>query len=222
MRARLIIGNKNYSSWSMRAWVLMTELGIEFDELLVKFGDFGADWRARIAPHSPSGQVPVLWLDGEPVWDTLAIAETLAERHPDRGVWPADARARRMARSACAEMHAGFRALRHAMPMNVRGAYPGCGLTPEVQRDIDRIVALWAACRDRFGGAGEMLFGRFSAADAFYAPVVMRFATYAPPLPEHARRYCAAVQRLASVRAWCDAARLEPDVIPEEEPYAQR
>jgi glutathione S-transferase len=220
MRPRLVIGNRNYSSWSMRAWVLMTELGIGFDELLVKFGDFGADWRARIAPHSPSGQVPVLWLEGEPVWDTLAITETLAERHS--GVWPDDARARSMARSACAEMHAGFRALRHAMPMNIRGSYPGCGLTDEVRADIDRIVALWGECRSRFGGDGAMLFGGFSAADAFFAPVVMRFATYAPPLPDHARAYCDAVQRLASVRAWCAAAREESDVIPEEEPYAQR
>lgn len=216
-RPRLVIANKNYSSWSMRPWVLLTELGIAFDEVQVKFGD---GWAAGIAPLSPTRQVPVLWLDGEPVWDSLAIAETVAERWPDRGVWPAAARARQVARSVCAEMHAGFRALRGAMPMNIRGRYPGCGLSAEVQRDIDRIVAIWTDCRARFGGSGDMLFGAFGAADAFFAPVVTRFATYAVALPPVAQAYCDAVQRLASVRAWSDAGRAEPEVIAEEEPYA--
>jgi glutathione S-transferase len=214
-RPTLVIANRNYSSWSMRPWVLMTELGIEFDVVQEKFGD---DWPARIARWSPTGRVPVLWIDGEPVWDSLAIAETLAEGHP--GVWPADARARRAARSACAEMHAGFAALRSAMPMNIRGSYPGCGMSDAVQRDIDRIVALWADCRARFGGGGELLFGAFSAADAFYAPVVMRFMTYAPALPDTAQAYCAAVRRLASVTAWMAAGRAEPDFLAEDEPYA--
>ncbi len=160
----------------------------------------GDGWDERIVRWSPSRKVPVLVLDGEPVWDTLAITETIAERYPERGVWPADARARAMARSVCAEMHAGFQALRSDMPMNIRGSYPGCGMSPAVGRDIDRIVALWAQCRARFGAGGEMLFGRFTAADAFYAPVVMRFMTYAPALPAEAQAYCEAVKRLPSVR----------------------
>jgi glutathione S-transferase len=213
----LVIANKNYSSWSMRPWVLLTELGIAFEEVQVKFGD---GWAERIARWSPTGQVPVLWLDGEPVWDTLAILEAAAERWPDRGVWPADARARQVARSLCAEMHAGFRALRGAMPMNIRGSFPGCGMSPEVQRDIDRIVGAWTECRHRFGAGGDLLFGRFSAADAYYAPVVTRFTTYGVPLPATAQAYCDAVQRLASVRAWSAAGRAEPDFVAEDEPYA--
>jgi glutathione S-transferase len=216
-RPALVIANRNYSSWSMRPWVLMTELGIAFDEVQVKLGEGFAE---RIARWSPTGRVPVLWLDGAPVWDSLAIVETLAERQP--GVWPADARARQVARSACAEMHSGFTALRNAMPMNIRGAYPGCGMSADVQRDIDRIATLWAECRAQFGAGGDLLFGAFSAADAFYAPVVMRFMTYAPALPEPARAYCAAVQRLASVQAWMAAGRAEPDFLAEDEPYAAR
>jgi glutathione S-transferase len=216
-RPVLVVANKNYSSWSMRPWVLLTELRIAFDEVQVKLGE---GFAARIAPWSPSGKVPVLWVDSEPVWDSLAIAETVAELHPDRGVWPADPAARRLARSVCAEMHSGFGALRSAMPMNIRGSYPGCGMSAEVRRDIDRIVALWAQCRARHGAGGDLLFGAFSAADAFYAPVVMRFMTYAPELPDEARAYCDAVKRLASVRAWMEAGRAEPEFLAEDEPYA--
>jgi glutathione S-transferase len=218
-RPTLVIANRNYSSWSMRPWVLLTELGIAFDEVQVMLGE---GWDERIARWSPSRKVPVLVLDGEPVWDTLAIAETVAERYPDRGVWPADARARSMARSACAEMHSGFTALRTDMPMNIRGSYPGCGMSPAVRRDIDRIVALWSECRTRFGAGGEMLFGRFSAADAFYAPVVMRFMTYAPALPADALAYCEAVKRLPSVAAWMAAGRAETAFLAEDEPYAKK
>lgn len=216
-RPTLVIANKNYSSWSMRPWILLTELGIGFEEVQVKFGD---GWAEGIKSWSPTRQVPVLWLDGEPVWDTLAIVETVAERWPDRGVWPQAARARQVARSICAEMHAGFRSLRSAMPMNIRGSYPGCGVSPAVQREVDRIVAIWTECRSRFGGEGELLFGSFCAADAYYAPVVTRFATYGVGLPAAAQLYCDAVQRLASVRAWAEAGRAEPDVIAEDEPYA--
>jgi len=215
----LVIANKNYSSWSMRPWVLLTELGIAFDEVQVMLGD---GWDARIARWSPSRKVPVLVLDGDAVWDTLAITETIAERHPNGGVWPADPRARAMARSACAEMHSGFVALRTAMPMNIRGSYPGRGMNADVQRDIDRIVALWAECRARFGAGGDMLFGRFSAADAFFAPVVMRFMTYAPALPADALAYCEAVKRLRSVAAWMAAGRAETEFLAEDEPYADK
>jgi glutathione S-transferase len=217
-RPTLVIANKNYSSWSMRPWVLLRTLGIEFDEVQLKFES--AAWRENIARLSPTGLVPVLWLDGEPVWDTLAIAETVAERWPEKQAWPSDARARAVARSVCAEMHSGFRALRSAMPMNIRGSYPGKGMNPDVRRDIDRIVALWTSCHERFGQGGELLFGRFTITDAFYAPVVTRFVTYAVELPPAARRYADAVLRLPAVEAWSAAGRAEPEVVAEDEPYA--
>jgi glutathione S-transferase len=210
----LVIGNKNYSSWSLRGWLLLRGFGIDFDEVQLKFHTAG--WDEQIGRWSPSGLVPVLWLDGEPIWDTLAIAETVAERWPEKHVWPRDARARALARSVCAEMHSGFRTLRGAMPMNVRGSYPGKGMSAEVQRDIDRILANWTLCRERFGRGGALLFGAFTAADAFYAPVASRFATYGVPLPAVARAY------LDAVREWSAAARAEPEVVAEEEPYAQR
>jgi glutathione S-transferase len=217
-RPTLVIANKNYSSWSMRPWVLLRGLGIDFDEVQLKFES--AAWRENIARLSPTGLVPVLWLDGEPVWDTLAIAETIAERWPEKLAWPRDARARAVARSVCAEMHSGFRSLRSAMPMNIRGSYPGKGMNPEVRRDIDRIVAIWTSCRARYGQGGEFLFGGFTIADAFYAPVVTRFVTYAVELPPAARRYADAVLRLPAVQEWSAAGRTEPEVVAEDEPYA--
>jgi len=217
-KAVVVIANKNYSSWSMRPWVLLRALGIDFDEVQLKFDS--DEWRQGIGRWSPSGLVPVLWLDGEPVWDTLAIVEAVAERWPDRGVWPRDPRARMVARSICAEMHSGFRALRDAMPMNIRGSHPGKGMSPEVARDIDRIVANWAGARERFGGGGEMLFGGFTAADAFYAPVVTRFVTYAVKLPPVARRYADAVLALPAVQAWSASARAETGFHAPDEPYA--
>jgi len=219
-RPTLVIANKNYSSWSMRPWVLLRTLGIEFDEVQLKFGSDAH--RDGIARWSPTGLVPVLWLDGEPVWDTFAIAETVAERWPERQAWPTDARARAVARSVCAEMHSGFRALRGAMPMNIRGAYPGKGMNPDVRKDIDRVVDIWTACRERFGQGGDLLFGGFSIADAYYAPVVTRFATYSVELPQVARRYADAVLALPAVREWSAAGRAEPEFVAEDEPYAVR
>jgi glutathione S-transferase len=217
-RPQLVIGNKNYSSWSMRGWVLLRALGIDFEEVQLKFHTDA--WAREIDRWSPAGLVPVLWLDGEPVWDTLAIAETVAERWPDRNAWPRDPRARAVARSICAEMHSGFHALRQAMPMNIRGSYPGRGMSPEVGKNIDRIGAIWTSCREGFGQGGELLFGAFSAADAFYAPVATRFATYGVRLPDPARRYVDAVLALPAVQEWSAAARAEPEVIAAEEPYA--
>jgi glutathione S-transferase len=214
----LVIGNKNYSSWSMRAWVLLRAAGIEFEEVQLKFHTEG--WEREIGRWSPTGLVPVLWLDGEPVWDTLAIAEAAADRWPERQVWPRDARARAVARSIAAEIHAGFHALRQAMPMNIRGSYPGRGMSPEVAKDIDRIVAIWTMCRERFGQDGALLFGGFTAADAFYAPVATRFVTYGVRLSDVARRYVDAVLALPAVQEWSAAARVEPEVIAAEEPYA--
>jgi glutathione S-transferase len=223
MKLELVIGNKNYSSWSMRPWVLLREAQVPFDEIQLKFGDNqGRLTVPGIDKYSGAGKVPVLLVDGEPVWDSLAICETVAELFPAKKLWPEDPVARRLARSACAEMHSGFQALRGSMPMNIRGRYPGKGLTPESRRDIDRVVALWAQCRDRFGGGGKLLFGRFSIADAFFAPVVMRFQAYAVEVPRAAQEYCDAVQSLAAVREWCEAARRETEFVAEDEPYATK
>jgi glutathione S-transferase len=215
----LVIGNKNYSSWSMRPWVLLRQLEIPFGEIRLRFDS--DEWDAGIGRWSPSGLVPVLWRGRVAVWDSLAIMETVAEWYPDRGVWPADPVARAFARSACAEIHAGFRDLRAKMPMNIRSSHPGKGMTPEVRVNVDRIERLWREARARFGGGGDFLFGRFSAADAMFAPVVMRFATYAVELRPEAARYCAAVRAAPGVRAWVEGALDETEFVPEDEPYAE-
>jgi glutathione S-transferase len=219
-KLQLVIGNKNYSSWSMRPWVLARQAQIPFEEVQLRFGK---DVRViGIEKYSRAGKVPVLLVDGDAVWDTLAICETLAEMHPEKQLWPADARARRVARSACAEMHSGFQALRDKMPMNIKGSHPGKGLTPESQKDIERIIALWSECRERSGQGGPLLFGEFSVADAFFAPVVMRFRTYGVDVPRAAKDYCAAVESLAAVREWMDAARKETKFVAGDEPYTTK
>ena len=220
MKLALVIGNKNYSSWSMRPWVLMRQAGIPFDEVQLKFDQ---DTRViGVEKYSPTGKVPVLLIDGEPLWDSLAICETAAELFPAKHLWPQDAHARRVARSACAEMHSGFQALRSRMPMNIRSRYPGKGLTPESKKDIDRVVGLWTNCRERFGAGADFLFGRFSIADAFFAPVVMRFHTYDVQLPQAAQAYCDAVRALPAVREWCDGARREAEIVAADEPYLEK
>ena len=212
----LVIGNKNYSSWSMRPWVLMHARGIRFAERMLKFES--REWAEQIGTLSPSGLVPVLW-EGEPgagfgTYDTLAIAERLHELFPGHGIWPPDALARAHARSVAAEMHSGFRALRAAMPMNIRGRYPGKGMNDAVAQDIARIGAIWAAAKKPF------LFGEFSAADAFYAPVATRFLTYGVELRGAARAYQQALLDSPSLQAWCKAALQETEVVAADEPYA--
>ncbi len=215
---KLAIANKNYSSWSMRPWVLLAQAGIAFEEIQLKFSDDGKV--PGIERYSPTRQVPVLLVDGEPVWDSLAICEAVAELFPDKRLWPAEARARQVARSICAEMHAGLRNLRGAMPMNIRAALPGKGMSPAVQKDIDRIVEIWESCRARYGRDGELLFGQFSIADAYYAPVATRFLTYAVTLPPAAQRYADALLALPAVRDWMAQARLESEFVRADEPYA--
>ena len=217
---KLVIANKNYSSWSMRPWVLLRQARIPFDEVQLKFTDAGQV--GGIQGLSPTGLVPVLWIDGEPVWDSLAICEAAAELFPERQLWPAGAIARRVARSVSAEMHAGFRELRGNMPVNIRSSHPGKGLSTAVRNDIDRIVSIWESCRTRFGAGGEMLFGAFTCADAMFAPVATRFATYAVTLPAMAERYAAALLALPSVQQWCADARAETEFVPADEPYASK
>jgi glutathione S-transferase len=214
----LVIGNKNYSSWSMRPWVLLKQLGIPFEEVKLKFHT--TEWDAQIERWSPSGLVPVLWRGEQSVWDTLAIMETVNEWFPRKAVWPADPAARALARSAAAEMHSGFRDLRGKMPMNIRSKHPGKGMTPEVRADIDRIETLWNTARGRFGSGGDFLFGPFCAADAMFAPVVMRFETYAVATGPVATRYCKAMRAAPGVRAWIDDALKETEFVAEDEPYA--
>lgn len=212
----LVIANKNYSSWSMRPWVLLKGRGIPFAECMLKFES--QEWRDRIARLSPSGLVPVLW-EGEPgagfaTWDTLAIAERLHELFPEHGVWPADSQARARARSAAAEMHSGFGALRGAMPMNIRNRYPGKGMLPGVAKDIERLSMLWAEAK------GPYLFGDFCAADAFYAPVATRLVTYGVELADAARSYQDALLAAPAVAAWCADALKETEFVAIDEPYA--
>jgi glutathione S-transferase len=214
----LVIGNKNYSSWSMRPWVLMKQLGIPFEEKKLRF--HSTEWDAEIERWSPSRLVPVLWRGEQSVWDSLAIMETLAEWHPDKGVWPRDDSARAFARSIAAEMHSGFRDLRGKMPMNIRASHPGKGMTPEVKANIERIELLWGEARRRFGAGGAFLFGSFSAADAMYAPVVMRFRTYAVALGPEAARYCESMLAAPGVRAWIDESLQEKEFVADDEPYA--
>jgi glutathione S-transferase len=210
----LVIGNKNYSSWSLRAWLAMKVLELPFEERRIALYVPGA--RERILQYSPSGKVPCL-VDGPlRVWESLAILEYLAETHP---LWPAAPAARAVARSICAEMHAGFANLRQHMSMNLRKRHPGKGRTPEVLREIERIVAMWSDARARFGGAGGYLFGRFSAADCMYAPVVLRFRTYDVDLPSDCRAYCDAMLALPAMQEWIAAAEAETEVLEQFEPY---
>jgi glutathione S-transferase len=221
---QLYIGNKNYSSWSMRPWVLLKQAGIAFDEVMMPFDGFEPDskFKRDIARLSGAGRVPVLVDDGLVVWDTLAIAEYVAERFPDRTLWPADRAARARARSVCAEMHSGFGALRSHFGMNIEAALFEVGarvLKAEaaVRSDIERIVAIWSELLDAHDG--PMLFGAFGIADAYFAPVVMRFRTYGVPLPAALMAYCERVVSLPGVAAWIADALAEQDFLPFEEAY---
>ncbi|TAM06568.1 MAG: glutathione S-transferase family protein [Paraburkholderia sp.] len=211
---KLAIGDKNYSSWSMRPWLLLTHFGIPFDEVLIELDEPGT--KAAILQYSASGKVPCLMPDdGFAVWDSLAIAETLAERFPKHALWPRDANARARARSVSAEMHSGFFALRNAMPMNIRLKRPGVGTAPDVLSDIARIDAIWRECLAASGG--PFLFGEFSIADAMYAPVVMRFNSYHPQLSPEAGAYSRRVTALPAVAAWIAAARSETHIVADDE-----
>jgi glutathione S-transferase len=226
MSMQLYIGNKNYSSWSMRPWVLMRQLGIAFEETRLRL-DFseGSAFRQAVARVSPVGKVPVLVDDGFAVWDTLAITEYLHEKFPALGVWPAAPRERARARSLCAEMHAGFGALRGHCPMNVEASLAEVGKRvwaeqPELRRDVERIDRMWA--QQLSGHDGPMLFDTFSAVDAFYAPVCSRLLTYALPISQTARAYVDRVAGLTAVAEWNAAAVKEADFLDFDEPYRPR
>lgn len=210
---KLIIGDKNYSSWSMRPWLLLKHFGIPFEEVLIHL--YTPDTKSEILAHAPAspGKVPTLIdEEGAATWDSLAIAETLAERFTQHALWPRDAAARSHARSVSAEMHSGFGELRSNMWMNIRASFPGRNATPAVLADIARIEAIWTGCLETYGG--PFLFGEFSIADAMYAPVAMRFNTWQPPLSEAASAYVRRITDLPAVKAWIDDALRETHAIP--------
>ena len=207
----LIIGNKNYSSWSMRPWVAMTAFGIPFQEVRVLLDQ--RDTATKIAAYSACGRVPVLLAGEMTIWDSLAICEYLAEQFPDKHLWPQDVAARAMARCVCAEMHSGFAGLRTDMSMNIKANLPGRGRTPAAQADIGRISEIWEECLSRFGHH-QFLFGDFSIADAYFAPVVMRFRTYGVSLAPALNAYCERVQAHPAVARWISEAQAETDTAP--------
>ncbi len=213
----LIIGNKNYSSWSLRPWIALRATGIAFTEQ--KLGFFTEEFSRRVSAVSPAGLVPVL-LDGDfAVWDSLAICEYLAERHPEARLWPQDPKARARARSLAAQMHSGFGAMRQALPMNVEARLPGIDLPEAAQQDISRLQAIWHDTRAEFGQGGPFLFGAFSIADAFFAPVVSRFNTYGIAAAGSVRDYMDAVLALPAMQEWTRDALAEATFVPEDEPY---
>lgn len=224
---KLYIGNKNYSSWSMRPWVLLRQAGIPFKEVKIRFDSFEDDseFRKKASSVNPAGKVPVLDDDGLLVWDTLAIAEYLAERFPEKNLWPQSVAARARARSVCAEMHSGFSALRGACPMNIEADLTSTGQLiwrdkPAVRSDVARIIAMWRELLSEHGG--PMLFGAFGIADAFFAPVCMRLKNYGLPVPEEINAYVDRVCALPGVKAWIDDALAEDDFREFEELYRMK
>jgi glutathione S-transferase len=211
----LVIGNKNYSSWSLRGWLMARIAGIEFEEVIVPL-DL-PETPAAIRKHSPSGKVPVLLHRGLAIWESLAIAEYLNDLKPEAGIWPPSQAARAHARAISAEMHAGFADLRNSMPMNIRSSYPGKGMTPQARADIERITSLWRDCRKRFSAAFQkddgFLFGAISAADAMYAPVVTRLRTYGVKVDSDTDAYCNAVLGYGPMKQWIADAKNEPWLI---------
>ncbi|MCO5977104.1 glutathione S-transferase family protein [Ideonella oryzae] len=221
---QLYIGNKNYSSWSMRPWVLMTHFGLPFEEALVRFDSFdpGSRFKTVVGALAPTGKVPLLVEGDLIVWDSLAIAETLAERFPQHPLWPADPAARARARSLCAEMHSGFGALRNACPMNIEASLPEVGAQvlreqPAVAADLARLQTMWTEALAASGG--PFLFGDFGIVDAYYAPVVARLRSYALPVSPAVQAYMDRIWASPGVAAWVAQALVERDFLGFEEPY---
>ncbi len=213
----IVLGNKAYSSWSLRGWLLVKRSGAAFEEVVVPLDRPG--FKAEILAHSPSGRVPTLKADGLTIWDSLAIAEFLHERFPEAGLWPADPAVRAVARAVTAEMHAGFAALRERLPMDLKRAPETLNVSDasdeSLRADISRIAEIWTDCRARVPSGGPFLFGAFGAADAFYAPVATRFRTYGVALEGAAAAYRDALLNWHDLIAWTEAAQVEPWVIEE-------
>ncbi|MGJ5673198.1 MAG: glutathione S-transferase family protein [Nostochopsis sp.] len=208
----LVIGNKNYSSWSLRPWLAMKQFGLEFQEISIPL--YTPETASQLSQYSPSMKVPVLLNGNQQVWDSLAICEYLAEEFPDLHWWPEDKTARTIARCISAEMHSSFQNLRQNMPMNCRAKLPGKGIALGVQKDIDRITTIWRDCRDKFGSDGDMLFGQFTIADAMFAPIVLRFVTYDVQLDHIAKNYVEATLAMPALQEWIKAGKAEQEIIP--------
>jgi glutathione S-transferase len=209
---RLVLGNKNYSSWSMRGWLAARLTGAPFEETVIPL--YQEDTARAKADMCPAGRVPVLYDRDVSIWDSLAIGEYLAEKFPDAGLWPADAAGRATARSVCSEMHSQFVDLRNELPMNIRASSEAIAPTKATRADIERVTELWQSCRTNFGTSGPFLFGAWCLADIFYAPVVMRLRTYRVMLDDHAEAYARAVLEHEHVREWMAAANAESWSIP--------
>jgi glutathione S-transferase len=208
----LIIGNKNYSSWSLRPWLALKQSGHPFVEIHIPLDTPTS--KQQILHYSPSGRVPALQHGSFLIWESLAICEYVAELFPTAQLWPADPQARAYARAVSAEMHAGFSQLRRHLPMDCRSSYPGKGIDgPGVQADIERMQAIWRQCRQHYGSGGDLLFGHFTIADAMFAPVVTRFTTYGVKLEAVATAYVEAIWALPTMQDWLTAARAESEVI---------
>ena len=213
MTLKLVVGNKNYSSWSMRPWLALRGCDIAFDETVIPlYTDDPAD-KARILKHSPAGKVPILIDGAVTVWDSLAIIEYVAERYPEAKLWPTEAGARAHARSVCAEMHSGFQALRNECPMNLHRPVRPVALSADAKANIARIEDIWRDCRDRYGSGGPFLFGRFGAAGAMFAPVVTRFHTFAVPVAAETRAYMETMMAMPAFVAWVEAGLAETWII---------
>ena len=211
---KLVIGNKNYSSWSLRAWLYLRESGVEFEEIRIPL--FTEGWREELARYTPAARVPVL-VDGDlSIWDSLAIFETVLETHPGAVGWPSDRAARARARSIAAEMHSGFLAIRNELPQNLRAprALDIASLSEGCRNDIARVDSIWSECREAHGATGPWLFGDYSIADVMYAPVALRFATYSVPVSSPAQAYIDSTRQRASIREWTSAAAAETESLP--------
>ncbi len=210
-KLKLVIGNKNYSSWSLRPWFFLKNLEIDFDEEIVFL--FEDNTERKLKPYFSDEKVPIL-LDGDlQVWDSLAIIETLADKFPDKLGWPKDTDAKAVARAVSAEMHSGYFALREALPMNCKKHFPDYPITGEVQKDIDRIISVWEFCRSNYGNNGPWLFGKFSGADAMFAPIVLRLSGYDVKLPGITKEYVKMVLQNEYMQSWIEAGKAEKQVI---------
>ena len=218
-RYRLVIGNKNYSSWSLRPWIYLKHHGLAFEEVRLPLDS--DTFRNEIHRYSPTGRVPVLHDGDLVVWDSLAILEYLADQHPETGGWPAERGARAHARAISAEMHSGFADMRNELPMNCRRRSETHVLSAQARRDVERVLAIWRETRHRHGAGGDFLFGAFGIADAMYAPVTCRFLSYGIALDETCRRYVEAVQALPAMRAWLADAMAEGESLPKYEAIGQ-
>ncbi len=205
---KLVVGDRNYSSWSLRPWLVLKQSGLPFEDISIRLRE--RNTRTEIFKHSPSGKIPCLVDGGTVVWDSLAICEYIAEKAPS--MWPTDSRSRAEARSISAEMHSGFVALRHVLPMDIAASKPFVARTADVDGDIARIIEIWEGCRSRFVDAGPFLFGRFTIADAMFAPVVWRFLTYEIELPAASRKWVEAMLALPAMQEWHAAALAEKAV----------